>query len=551
MKKIKKLITILMVISLMLGSLESFTATAANTSAKDSRNFLFYFGNSSDEALSIVKGEYYYSRYTGDIINGELTSADGYYVRVYGVPKDGQINFKGLVLKDSSNNFYYLSNNLETFVTYNVTDLMSSYGYNDTNSDSSTLCYISMTVDKQYNGHIAVGLKDGNDSSDMFSTSKVVYDLIYPDGTAISKKTIYNYGGGKIYIDEPLGSIVTIKRVQATKLTTGVTHYAQDLNWSIKLLNNGGNSYSYIPYSMFTVPTNTPTPTEKPTSTPTPTEKPTSTPTPTEEPTNTPAPTEEPTNTPAPTEGPTNTPAPTEEPTNTPAPTEGPTNTPIPTVEPTNTPIPTVEPTNTLTPTDEPIATEEPTVTVKPTATEEPTVVARPTATVEPTTTPIITEKLELDNTTLSSGVKSVKLISVSAKNSYKVYANKKVKLEFKTNGKNLQYQIVKKGKKLGNSWKKLKSRVVLNTSGIVYIKYTLNGDTIVKKTNGIIVDTKKPIVKIVGKKLKVTDKESGIKSIKVNGKIVKNNSKLKNGRNKIVVVDKAGNIAKKIVKIK
>ena len=236
---------------------------------------------------------------------------------------------------------------------------------------------------------------------------------------------------------------------------------------------------------------------------------------------------------------------------------------------------PTPDPTATATPeptiTAEPTVTEQPTVTAEPTATVSPTptaavivtatptptaeaivtATAAPTITTEPAKTPQPTTALVSDKTTVSSKLKSVKLVSTSTKDKYKIYTNKKLKLKFKTNGSNLKYKIVKKGKKLGSSWKSTKGTVTLKTSGVVYIKYTLNGKQITKKTVGVVIDTKKPKIKVSGNKLKVADKGSGIKYIKVNGKKVKNNSKLKAGKNKIVVMDKAGNKTTKTVSIR
>lgn len=286
----------------------------------------------------------------------------------------------------------------------------------------------------------------------------------------------------------------------------------------------------------------------------------------------------------------------TPEPTVTPTPTIEPTATVVPTVTPTAiveptqtvTPTPTVKPATTSTPTVKPIATVKPTATVtptstvKPTATVTPTPMVNPTATVIPTSTvkptvtvtptvnptttdtPVITATptsiatleptkttLVADTTTLNSSKKEVKLVSTSAKDTYKVYTNANLKLKIKTNGSNLKYQIVKKGKKLGKTWTATKGTITLKNSGVVYIKYTLDGKQVKKKTVGIIIDKKKPKIKLSGKKLKATDIGSGIKSIKVNGKKVKNNSKLKRGKNKIVVVDKAGNKTTKTVNIK
>lgn len=227
--------------------------------------------------------------------------------------------------------------------------------------------------------------------------------------------------------------------------------------------------------------------------------------------------------------------------------TVAPTATAIPTVTaaPTATEIPTITP--------EPTVTARPVITANPIITEEPeiTVTSIPTVTTAPTKTPNPTATPVSDKTTVTSSLKGVKLVKTSTKDSYKVFTNKSLKLKIKTNGKNLKYQIVSKGKKLGKSWKSTKGAVTLKKSGVVYIKYTLNGKEVIKKTVGVIIDKKKPSIKVSGRKLKATDKGSGIKYIKVNGKKVKNNSKLKPGKKKIVVMDKAGNKVAKTVKIK
>ena len=230
------------------------------------------------------------------------------------------------------------------------------------------------------------------------------------------------------------------------------------------------------------------------------------------------------TGSPAPTVGITVTPKPTA----TPEPTTGVTGTPEPTAKATATPKPTAK------------ATATPKLTAKATATPKPTAKA--------TTSPKAVEK---ETFTWKSSNAKIKLQKTSAKTTYKIYTNKTIKLTPSVTKGNVYYQIVKSGKKVTSKWKKVNKQITIKstTKACVYIKYTLNGETVTKKTKGFILDKKAPKISVSkAGKLKVTDKNSGIKSIKDGKKKVKNGTILKKGVHKIVAIDKAGN--KKTVKV-
>lgn len=80
----------------------------------------------------------------------------------------------------------------------------------------------------------------------------------------------------------------------------------------------------------------------------------------------------------------------------------------------------------------------------------------------------------------------------------------------------------MKQGKKLGSKWTLAKNTITINKNmkACVYIKYTQNGKTVIKKTSGFVFDKTAPKVSVTKKgKLKVTDSVSGIKKITVDGK--------------------------------
>ena len=99
-----------------------------------------------------------------------------------------------------------------------------------------------------------------------------------------------------------------------------------------------------------------------------------------------------------------------------------------------------------------------------------------------------------------SSGKKKLSIVSVNAKNKYKVKEKKPLKISIKTKPqsftrtKNVQYKLVKKGKSSAKyRWKTgRKVRVKKGFKGCLYIKYnTTSGSTIVK-TKGFVIKKKK-----------------------------------------------------------
>ena len=236
--------------------------------------------------------------------------------------------------------------------------------------------------------------------------------------------------------------------------------------------------------------------------------------------------------------------------------TETPEKTATPTPEATITPTAAVTITETPEITATPIPQETLTPTVTPSTTVAPTQKPGVTVSTAPTKTPTVTPTKKPEKRQVfkwKSSNKKIKLSKTSAKTTYKIYIKKTIKLTPSvTNGK-VYYQIVKSGKKVGKNWKQVNKQILIKSDmkACVYIKYTLNGKIITQKTKGFIIDKKKPKIKVSGKRLKITDQGgSGIKSIKVDGKKVKNNCKLKQGTHKIVVTDKAGNKSVKTVKI-
>lgn len=161
----------------------------------------------------------------------------------------------------------------------------------------------------------------------------------------------------------------------------------------------------------------------------------------------------------------------------------------------------------------------------------------------------------------LNSSDKKIK-INTRTKNMYGVLVNKKLTfrldVDFGISGKKrIQYQTVNSGKKLkAEGWKNVTgNKVTITPRGKqrVYLRYEDKaGNVTVEKTIGYTADRIKPKINVKdrgeykkGKKLQVTDSQSGVGIIKVNGKRVKNGYALKRaGIYKIVAQDKAGNKA-------
>lgn len=99
-----------------------------------------------------------------------------------------------------------------------------------------------------------------------------------------------------------------------------------------------------------------------------------------------------------------------------------------------------------------------------------------------------------------SNGKKKLSIVSVNAKNKYKIKEKKPLKISIKatpqsfTRIKNVQYKLVKKGKSSAKyRWKTGKKvKVKKGFKGRLYIKYnTTSGSTIVK-TKGFVIKKKK-----------------------------------------------------------
>lgn len=244
----------------------------------------------------------------------------------------------------------------------------------------------------------------------------------------------------------------------------------------------------------------------------------------------------------------------TSEPTDTPEPTAVPKPTEVTPDVPTATPIPinTVTPKPTIAPSRGAI---KPTATAVPKATATPEITAMPKVTITPkvTTTLKATVTPKAKFTWKSSNTK-IKLQKSSAKTTYTIYSNKTIKLVPAVTSGKVYYQIVKSGKKVSSkAWKKVNKQITLKTNmkACVYIKYSLNGKTVIKKTKGFVIDKKAPIIKFINGKLSVKDTGSGLKKVTVNGKTAKNGKKLAKGTYKIVAVDKAGNRKTKTLVVK
>lgn len=154
----------------------------------------------------------------------------------------------------------------------------------------------------------------------------------------------------------------------------------------------------------------------------------------------------------------------------------------------------------------------------------------------------------------------NIKIKKVSTSNKYRWYTNKKITFAVSSSDKGsgikkMQYQIVSNDKKpIKKGWKTIKDGTFSYTpkSGnkVIYIRSIDNAGNIkIVKTVGIKGDSKKPIIKVKGNKVFVSDETSGIKKVTLNGKKTKMKFNLKKGNNKIVAIDKAGNKITRIVK--
>ena len=237
-----------------------------------------------------------------------------------------------------------------------------------------------------------------------------------------------------------------------------------------------------------------------------------------------------------------------------------PTPTETPDVVPTETPdvvpseTPDVVPTETpdVVPSDKPTPTPDVTPSETPTETPDviPSVTPAPVPSITPAPVPDATPDVTLTPVKASVSIKTnlsnLKLLATSAKTKYSVVTNKKITLKTSAQNTKVYYQIVKSGKKLSSSaWKKIPATLNITKAmkATVYIKCVSSSTTVIKKTTGFFIDKTKPTISVSKKgKLTAKDSGSGIKSIKVNGKTVKNGKTLAKGTYKIVATDKAGN---------
>ena len=157
---------------------------------------------------------------------------------------------------------------------------------------------------------------------------------------------------------------------------------------------------------------------------------------------------------------------------------------------------------------------------------------------------------------------KGIALLPASAKNTYQKYFAKTVKLTVeKEPGVTYYYKVVKKGRADSSvKWKKLTGNVIRaaasDTAKRICIRAVdQTGASVVRKTSGFYVDSKKPVVKgvknkaVYTKPVKIQFSDNiSVKAATLNGKKVKNGCKVsKNGTYRLVVTDRAGN--KKIVR--
>lgn len=152
---------------------------------------------------------------------------------------------------------------------------------------------------------------------------------------------------------------------------------------------------------------------------------------------------------------------------------------------------------------------------------------------------------------------KGIALLPASAKNTYQKYFAKTVKLTVeKEPGVTYYYKVVKKGRADSSAkWKKLTGIVIRaaasDTAKRICIKAVdQTGASVVRKTSGFYVDSKKPAVKGVKNKavytkpvkIRFSDNIS-VKGATLNGKKIANGYRVsKSGNYRLVVTDRAGN---------
>lgn len=175
-------------------------------------------------------------------------------------------------------------------------------------------------------------------------------------------------------------------------------------------------------------------------------------------------------------------------------------------------------------------------------------VTASPAATKSPPTVKYKSIAIKTNNS-------NIKLYSSKTTITYKIISRKNIIIKPSAGKQPVFYQIVNQGSKVSNkSWKKAGKEIVLKEEGrySLYLRTRRGAKYQVKKTSGICMDKTAPKVYVNTKTyiLRVTDKLSGVKYIKVNDKKVKGGIKLKPGVSIVEVSDKAGNRKRVLVRI-
>lgn len=156
----------------------------------------------------------------------------------------------------------------------------------------------------------------------------------------------------------------------------------------------------------------------------------------------------------------------------------------------------------------------------------------------------------------ITSSLKSVRLVAPRKKNTYKIYGRKAVRLTVRREkNTDYYYKIARQGKHHSVvKWKVLNGKTITVKAAPygqrVFIRAVRDGKTTIKKTTGFVVDTAKPTIKGVknaaiykNTRMVLISDSSGITSIKLNGKNMPEQFLVKKrGFYRLVVTDKAGN---------
>lgn len=160
---------------------------------------------------------------------------------------------------------------------------------------------------------------------------------------------------------------------------------------------------------------------------------------------------------------------------------------------------------------------------------------------------------------TMEPSLEELKLMEPDLKNTYQTYVREKVSLTI-TREKNTDYyyKVLKKGQKnAAVAWKKLRTDTITvkpqqcsEKGNRIYIKAVSETGTVIKKTSGFVMDTKKPTVSGVKNAsfyhdtctINVKD-NCGLRSVSLNGKkMSKSFTVKKRGLYLLTATDKAGN---------